>query len=104
MQTCCVVYPWLPLIKAALVKKEKDAAKKVLRRERKAFRAMCKAHNYYGGAAEGELMAGRMQELEGLCECLTVEQLQALNEQMSGGSMEEGQAAVEAAVSSISTC
>lgn len=83
---------------AALVKKEKDAAKKVLRRERKAFRAMCKAHNYYGGAAEGELMAGRMQELEGLCECLTVEQLQALNEQMSGGSMEEGQAAVEAAL------
>lgn len=85
-------------MKAALAKKEKEAAKRVLKRERKAFRAMCKAHNYYSRAAAGEVVASRMQDLEGLCEGLGVEQLQALNEQMSRGSMEEGQAAVEAAV------
>lgn len=85
------------LAKAAQAKKEKDAAKKVLRRERKVFRAMCKTHNYYCGADEGELVAGRLHELEGLCESLAVEQLEALNERLSGG-VEEGRAAVEEAV------
>ena len=84
--------------KAAQAKKEKDAAKKVLKRERKAFRTMCKANNYYIRGGEGEVVAGRLQELESLCDSLSVEQLQPLNERMSGGSVEEGQAAVEEAV------
>lgn len=84
--------------KAAQAKKEKEAAKKVLKRERKTFRTMCKANNYYIRGGEGEVVARRLQELEGLCDCLSVEQLLSLNEKMSGGSAEEGQAAVEEAV------
>jgi DnaJ family protein C protein 2 len=87
--------------KAAQAKKEKDAAKKVLKRERKAFRTMCKANNYYIRGGEGEVVAGRLQELESLCDSLSVEQLQSLNERMSGGSVEEGQAAVEEALSAM---
>ena len=59
---------------------------------------MCKANNYYIGGGEGEVVARRLQELEGLCDSLSVEQLQSLNARMSGGSVEEGQAAVEEAV------
>ena len=44
------------------------------------------------------MVARRLQELEGLCDSLSVEQLQSLNVRMSGGSVEEGQAAVEEAV------
>lgn len=90
--------------KAAQAKKEKEAAKKVLRRERKLFRTLCKTHNYYverggGGGGEGEVVAGRLQDLEALCDSLSVEQLLGLNERLKGGSEEEGRAAVEEAVS-----
>ena len=72
--------------------------KKAVRRERKAFRATCKTHGYYNAAGEGEGVAARLRELEGLCESLTLEQLQALNERMGRGSKEEGRSAVEEAV------
>ena len=89
-------------MKAAQAKKEKEAAKKVLKRERKQFRTLCKTHNYYvgkSGGGEGEVVAGRLQELEALCESLSLEQLAALNERLRGGREEEGRAAVEEAVS-----
>ena len=87
--------------KAAQAKKEKEAAKKVLRRERKLFRTLCKTHNYYveRGGGEGEVVAGRLQDLEALCDSLSAEQLLGLNERLKGGSEEEGRAAVEEAVS-----
>ena len=87
------------LLKAAQAKKEREAAKKVLRRERKVFRALCKTHNYYSGVEKGEVVAGRLQELESLCDSLRVDQLQTLNERLSGGSREEGRAAIEEVVS-----
>ena len=83
-------------LKAAQIKKEKDAAKKVIRRERKLFRSLCKTHGYYG---EGEVVAGRMEQLESLCDSLPVEQLQALNEKLRDGRGEESRVAIEEAVS-----
>ena len=85
-------------MKAAQAKKEKEAAKKVLKRERKQFRTLCKTHNYYveRSGGEGEVVAGRLEELEALCESLSLEQLQGLNERLS---QEEGRTAVEEAVS-----
>jgi DnaJ family protein C protein 2 len=82
---------------AAQAKKEKEAAKKVLKRERKQFRTLCKTHNYYveRSGGEGEVVAGRLEELEALCESLSLEQLQGLNERLS---QEEGRTAVEEAL------
>lgn len=81
---------------AAQAKREKEAIKKALRRERKAFWTTCKAQNYYSGG-EGEV-AGRMQELEGLCDYLSMEQLRELNGRLSSVSSEEGKSVVEEAV------
>ena len=88
-------------MKAAQAKKEKEAAKKVLKRERKQFRTLCKTHNYFveKSGGEGEVVAGRLEDLEALCESLSLEQLQGLNERLRGGSEEEGRTAVEEAVS-----
>ena len=87
---------------AALAKKEKEAAKKALRRERRAFWSMCKVQNYFmgtGTAEGGSVPAGRMQDLEGLCDSLGMEQLQALKSRLRDASCEEGKAVVEEAVS-----
>ncbi|CAI8044240.1 DnaJ homolog subfamily C member 2 [Geodia barretti] len=59
---------------AAQAKKEKEAAKK------------------------GEVVAGRLEDLEALCESLSLEQLQGLNERLRGGREEEGRTAVEEAL------
>ena len=89
-------------VQAAQAKREKEAMKKVLRRERKQFRGLCKTHNHYScvaeGEREGEVVARRMQELEELCISLSVEQLQALNERLGRASAEEGCSAVDEAV------
>ena len=64
------------------------------------FRGMCKTNSYYSVGVEGEgVVAGRLQELEGLCDSLSAEQLKALNVRLQEGSVEEGRVAVEEAVS-----
>ena len=73
-----------------------------MKRERKLFRTLCKTHNYYSEGGGGEVVAGRLQELEALCDSLAVEQLQSLNERM--GSVDDGRTAVEEAVSSGGQC
>ena len=57
---------------------------------------MCKAQSYFS-SGEGEV-AGRMQELEGLCDSLSLEQLRELNGRLSTVPPEEGRSVVEEAV------
>ena len=79
-------------LQAAQAKKEKEALKKAMRKERRKLREACKVcryycdyvnicysslfpqeHNYFADS-EGEVVT-RMQELESLCEALTLERL-----------------------------
>ena len=61
------------------------------------FRCLCKTNNYYSELVNGEVVAGRLQELDGLCESLTIQQIQSLNERLRDA--EDGRTAVEEAVS-----
>ncbi|XP_055346992.1 dnaJ homolog subfamily C member 2-like [Paramacrobiotus metropolitanus] len=71
---------------AEKAKKEKEAEKKVLKKERKTLRDLMKGWNYF---ADNSGTAKNMQETEKLCDILTAQQLQDLNERFAAASLED---------------
>ena len=109
------------VLQAALAKKEKETLKKALRKERKSLRTVCKVrqlrstsqlspisvfpltelilymlsqtYNYFAsGDAE---VVRKMQDVERLCNSLSLERLQQVNEQLAQLGQSESQALVE---------
>ncbi|XP_066283563.1 dnaJ homolog subfamily C member 2-like [Branchiostoma lanceolatum] len=79
--------------KALIAKKEKEAAKKQLKKERKRLRDLCKTNDYY---VEGESDTVTMMEsIEKLCNKLEIASLQDLNTAMAKGGREEAKAVLD---------
>ncbi|GJQ84403.1 hypothetical protein Trydic_g3878 [Trypoxylus dichotomus] len=61
-------------------RQEREAQKKILKRERKAFRDTCKANNYYTENKDESLK--HMQAIETICETLSAIELEELNKNL----------------------
>ncbi|EDV29708.1 uncharacterized protein TRIADDRAFT_12520, partial [Trichoplax adhaerens] len=72
--------------KADKIKREREELKKMLKKERKTLRTICKRHNYFANSDEERLKG--MEEVESLCNNLTLDQLKSLNSDMSAGNAE----------------
>lgn len=77
--------------KAQAAKKGKEALKKAMRKERKALRETCKKHGYF--APEDGLVKA-MEDMEKLCERLSLVRLKEVNERFSKAEEEEQSKAV----------
>ncbi|XP_071502249.1 dnaJ homolog subfamily C member 2-like [Diadema antillarum] len=66
--------------KAQAAKKEKEALKKAMRKERKALRETCKKYGYF---TDEDGIVRAMEDMEKLCEKLSLVRLQELNENFS---------------------
>ncbi|XP_040581770.1 dnaJ homolog subfamily C member 2 [Lepeophtheirus salmonis] len=64
--------------KADAAKKEKETLKKALKKERKTLRNFCKENKFYAGEDEN-LRLYHMEELEKLCEMLSLNEIEGLN-------------------------
>lgn len=69
--------------KADKIKREREELKKMLRKERKILREICKRNNYFA-TTDDERVKG-MEEVESLCINLTLDQLKLLNDDMNKG-------------------
>lgn len=58
-------------------RQEREVQKKALRKERKVFRDVCKAHNYYADSTQENL--DHMTAVEDMCERLSLNELEELN-------------------------
>eukprot|EP00096_Caligus_rogercresseyi_P009601 TRINITY_DN3281_c0_g1_i1.p1 TRINITY_DN3281_c0_g1~~TRINITY_DN3281_c0_g1_i1.p1 ORF type:complete len:622 (-),score=203.88 TRINITY_DN3281_c0_g1_i1:163-2028(-) len=65
-------------VKADAAKKEKEALKKALKKERKTLRNFCKENDFYAGQND-DLKLFHMEELEKLCEMLSLNEIESLN-------------------------
>ncbi|XP_056643780.1 dnaJ homolog subfamily C member 2 [Diorhabda sublineata] len=61
-------------------RQEREAQKKALKKERKTLRDICKSNNYYTEDAEENL--SRMTAIEGICERLSLKELEDLNKNL----------------------
>ncbi|GFS13489.1 DnaJ homolog subfamily C member 2-like [Elysia marginata] len=73
---------------AAIAKKEKEALKKQLKKERKTLRTYMKDNDYF--AATEEERVNMLQEVDRVTELLSVTSLQSLNENLSKASKDTG--------------
>lgn len=78
-------------IAAAAAKKEKDALRKVLKKEKKILRMTVKDADYFSSNDNERL--NHMQEVEKLAEMLSVTSLQSLNEALTSGDKEQAKKA-----------
>ncbi|XP_056605276.1 dnaJ homolog subfamily C member 2 [Triplophysa dalaica] len=84
---------------AQLAKKEKEAQKKAIKKERQKLRTTCKTHNYF---ADNEADSVRMmEEVEKLCDRLELISLQTLNEAFASGNKEQNKMALEKQVHEV---
>ncbi|KAK2158365.1 hypothetical protein LSH36_172g04007 [Paralvinella palmiformis] len=74
-------------IQAAAVKKEKEALKKALKKERKTFRNTVKEYDYF--ASDDTQKIEYMQEVDKLAELLSLTSLQDLNSSLTSGDREK---------------
>ncbi|XP_071810074.1 dnaJ homolog subfamily C member 2-like [Asterias amurensis] len=77
--------------KAQAAKKEREAAKKVIKKERKMLRDLCKRNNYFAEAEADRVK--HMADVETLCERLSAVDLQALNETLTKSEVESAKEA-----------
>lgn len=78
-------------IEAAALKKEKDAQKKVLKKERKTLRTLIKDFDFF--ATEETEKVNNMAEVEKLAELLALTRLQSLNEALTSGDQDKAKQA-----------
>ncbi|XP_005111497.1 dnaJ homolog subfamily C member 2 [Aplysia californica] len=76
---------------AAILKKEKDALKKQLKKERKSMRTFIKEFEYFASTEEERV--NMLQEMDRVAELLSLTSLQSLNEQLGKGDKETGKEA-----------
>nr|XP_002739518.2 PREDICTED: dnaJ homolog subfamily C member 2-like [Saccoglossus kowalevskii] len=86
-------------VKAQAAKKEKDALKKAMKKEKKMFRDTCKKYNYF--TTDDAEALKQMQEIEKLCEKLNLTSLQELNQALKSGSEEEAKQAYHSKVQCV---
>ncbi|XP_041458839.1 dnaJ homolog subfamily C member 2-like [Lytechinus variegatus] len=84
--------------KAQAAKKEKEALKKAMRKERKALRETCKKHGYFTNE-DGLVKA--MEDMEKLCERLSLVRLQEVNERFSGADQDKSKAIFQEEVAAL---
>ncbi|OQV18037.1 DnaJ-like protein subfamily C member 2 [Hypsibius exemplaris] len=78
------------------IKKEREADKKVLKKERKTLRDLLKGWNYFTAQNGSQLKV--MQETERLCEALSGQELQELNQKMTAGDVDAAKAEFSARI------
>lgn len=76
---------------AAIAKKEKEAQKKALKKERKSLRTSVKDMDYFSTSDDDRV--SNMADVDRLADLLSLVQLQSLNEQMASGDNEKARAA-----------
>ncbi|KAJ8046987.1 DnaJ-like subfamily C member 2 [Holothuria leucospilota] len=85
--------------KALAAKKEKEAQKKAKKKVKKLLRDTCKSHDYYAENEEQKIK--HMQEVEMLCEQLSLTRLSALNEQLQKSSEEAAKVVFQNEIKSV---
>lgn len=84
---------------AQLAKKEKEAQKKAIKKERQKLRTTCKTHNYFVDNEADNIRM--MEEVEKLCDRLELTSLQTLNEALASGNKEQSKTALEKQVQEV---
>nr|XP_054751426.1 dnaJ homolog subfamily C member 2-like isoform X1 [Lytechinus pictus] len=84
--------------KAQAAKKEKEALKKAMRKERKALRETCKKHGYF---TDEDGLVKAMEDMEKLCERLSLVRLQEVNARFSGADQDKSKDIFQEEVASL---
>ncbi|OQV18617.1 DnaJ-like protein subfamily C member 25 [Hypsibius exemplaris] len=71
------------------LRKEREADSKILKKERKILRDLLKGWDYFSGDRAKQLIV--MQDIERLCEALSAQELQELNQKMTSGNVNSAQ-------------